>query len=347
MSNSHTRPPTLADVASLANVSVPTASRVLNGGVRGAGSGTVELRERVEAAAQTLGYAPIRAAQAIKDGLGRSIAVIVGDLEDQGAATIIAGVLHAAEDHGLSVAVRATLDDYEREERILRELRGERHRALIIATSRSRHRPRELRMRKALETLANEGATIAIIGDNDFGLPSVTVDNRGAAATLAQELVNAGHRRFAVISGPDALITADDRVAGFLQGLRGAGVDVDQVPVVREAFSRDGGYAAFGTLAERADEFDIVAAMSDAMAVGAIVRAREYGLILHDGVEVTGFDHVPVIGDLLPSFTTVEIPLAEMGALAVKLVTDLTTPSDTRIAVPAQPMLRGARAKTR
>ncbi len=78
----------------------------------------------------SLGYAPIRAAQAIKDGFGRSIAVIVGDLEDQGAATIIAGVLHAAEQQGMSVAVRATLDSEDRERVILQELRGERHRAV-------------------------------------------------------------------------------------------------------------------------------------------------------------------------------------------------------------------------
>ena len=72
------KPPTLTDVARLAGVSVPTASRVLNGGVRGDTSGTSELRERVRSAARRLGYAPNPAAQTIKGGRSKTIALLVG-----------------------------------------------------------------------------------------------------------------------------------------------------------------------------------------------------------------------------------------------------------------------------
>ncbi len=83
---------------------------------------------------------------------------------------------------------------------------------------------------------------------------------------------------------------------------------------MRKPFSRDGGYTALTDLAPQLAELDVVAAMSDAMAVGAIVRSRELGMQLHDDIEITGFDHVPVIGDLLPSFTTVEIPFRRWAA---------------------------------
>ena len=90
------RPPTLTDVARLAGVSVPTASRVLNGGVRGKESGSPELRRRVQDAARALGYSVNPAAQATKGGRARTVALLVSDIEDFGAATMIAGVMHAA-----------------------------------------------------------------------------------------------------------------------------------------------------------------------------------------------------------------------------------------------------------
>ncbi|MCE0459465.1 LacI family DNA-binding transcriptional regulator [Curtobacterium flaccumfaciens] len=266
---------------------------------------------------------------------------MVDDIEDQGAATIIAGVMHAAEQRGLSVAVRASLDSAERESMILRDLRGERHRAVIIATSRTTHPNREAVMHRALATLAQDGAAVAVIGDNAFSFPTVTVDNRLAARALAEHLVADGARRFAVLAGPEFHVTSDDRTAGFLDGLHHAGVDVADVPVVREKFSRDGGYAGFATIEHHTRELDVVATMSDAMAVGAIVRSRERGLELHEDIEITGFDHVPVIGDLLPAFTTVEIPLEAMGATAVSLVTDPHGETQQRIVLHGRTLLRG------
>ena len=49
------KPATLGDVAKLAGVSVPTASRILNGGVRGTQTGSADLRARVEEAAAEVG----------------------------------------------------------------------------------------------------------------------------------------------------------------------------------------------------------------------------------------------------------------------------------------------------
>ena len=244
------KPPTLTDVARLAGVSVPTASRVLNGGVRGDTSGTSELRERVRSAARRLGYAPNPAAQTIKGGRSKTIALLVGDIEDQGSATIIAGVMHAAERRGVSVAVRATADDARRERSILEALRGERHRGVIVATSRTVDAPREAAIAEDLGILAEQGARIVVIGNSTLGFPHVTIDNAAAAAALARGLVDQGARRFAILGGPENQITSRDRVAGFLEGLRARGISPHTVPVLHQPFSRDGGHAGFLALGD-------------------------------------------------------------------------------------------------
>ena len=338
-----TRPPTLTDVARLAGVSVPTASRVLNGGVRGDASGTAELRERVRSAARTLGYAPNPAAQTIKGGRSKTIALLVGDIEDQGSATIIAGVMHAAERRGLSVAVRATADDARRERRILEAFRGERHRGVIVATGRTVDAAREAAIGRELGVLSEQGARVVVIGDSTLGFPHVTIDTAAAAAALAGALADDGARSFAILAGPEEQITSRDRVAGFLAGLESRGIPADGVRVVHEEFSRNGGYAAFGELGEGASRLDVVAAMSDAMAVGAMVRARELGIPVPGPLQITGFDRVPMISDLLPEFSTVEVPLEAFGEAAVSLVLDGTESKVDAVTLKAGPFLRGRR----
>ena len=339
------KPPTLSDVARLAEVSVPTASRVLNGGVRGAESGRREMRKRVHDAARALGYSVSSAAQATKDGRARTIAVLVSDIDDYGAATIIAGVMHAAEDRGLSVAVRTTRDDAAREVGLLGQLRGERHRAVVLATSRSTDPAREAALEAKLGVLRDQGVGIVLIGASELDYPSVTIDNRAAARRLAEALVDGGSRRFAIVAGPEDQITSRDRVEGFLDGLAGRGIQLPDALVVHAAFSRDGGYAAVDELGARVGDLDVIAAMSDTMAVGVIAGLRQRGVIVPHDVEVTGFDHVPLLGDILPEFSTVEVPLEEFGEAALRLALDDSAPPswDRHIALKASLIVRGER----
>lgn len=341
------KPPTLTDVARLAGVSVPTASRALNGGVRGTQSGSPELRRRVQDAARALGYSVNSAAQAIKDGRARTVALLVSDIDDFGSATMISGIMHAAEKRGVSVSVRTTRDDPLRELDLLAQLRGERHRAVIIGTSRTTDQRREAALEAQLSTLAEHGTRVVVIGDSQLPFPAVTVDNREAARLLARGLAEAGRERFAVISAPATEVTAHDRVEGFLQGLSELGVTVDPTMVVHKSFSRDGGYEAVRRLEPHLTGLDVIAAMSDAMAVGAIARLRDLGLEAPRDVEVTGFDHVPMLGDLLPRFSTVEVPLEAFGEAAMSLAFDDDAGAGAVIALRATPIVHGTPVRRR
>lgn len=337
------KPATLGDVAKLAGVSVPTASRILNGGVRGTQTGSADLRARVEEAAETLGYSVSTAAQAIKGGRARSVALLVSDIDDFGSATMISGVMHAAEQRGMSVAVRATGDDAQREIEVLRHFRGERHRAVVLATSRTTDPAREAALDEELRLLRAQGARIVLVGDSALDYPSVTVDSRTPAAMLAAELVRSGHRRFAVVSGPADQITARDRAHGFLAGLAAMGIAVPEQRVVHAPFSRDGGYAAVDLLGEHVHDLDVIAAGSDAMAVGVIARLRELGIRSPGDIEVSGFDHVPMLGDIMPEFSTVEVPLEAFGEAALHLAVDEDGAGSSGISLPASLIVHGVR----
>lgn len=336
------RLPTLGDVAARAGVSTPTASRILNGGVRGDRVGTPEIRQRVADAARDLGYSVSRAAQATRGGRSNSVAIIVSDISDIGSAAIVSGVMDSAEEHGISVTVLASHDDAGREHQLLTRLRGERHRAVILATSRTSSAERESALDGQLRTLHDQGARVVVIGDSELDYPAVTFNNHRATRALATELVKLGHRRFAICSGPEDQITARDRAEGFAAGLRASGIDVDPGAVVHADFSRDGGHQAVLALSGQIHHLDVIAAMSDAMAVGAIAALREMGVATPGDVEVTGFDHVPLVGDLLPDFTTVHVPLKEFGAAALSIALERHSPAaHQRLELRGKTFIRG------
>ncbi|WP_181801583.1 LacI family DNA-binding transcriptional regulator [Streptomyces shenzhenensis] len=335
------RPVTLTDVARRAGVSVPAASRVLNGGVRGSESGSPELRRRVKEAARELGYSVSTAAQAIKDGRARTIALIVNDIDDFGSATMITGFMHAAEKRGVSVAVRATHDDPQHEVELLTRLRGERHRAVVFATSRTTDAGREAALAEQLHTLHRQGARIVVVGDNQFDYPRVTVDHRQAAADLSRGLVGLGHRNFAVVAGPEDQLTSRDRLDGFVEGLADHGITPAEV--IHEEFTRDGGFHAVSRLRSRVQELDVIAALSDAIAVGVIAALHECGLRVPDDVVVTGFDLIPLLRDLVPGFSTVKVPLEAFGEAALGLALDGPPGAEDKqvVALHAYPIIDG------
>ena len=319
-SSAVSRSVTLSDVARLAGVSLPTASRILNPGVRGATPGTPESRARVLDAAERLGYVVNAAAQATAAGASRAITLIVSDLDDFGATTMISGVMHAAESRGLSVSVRATRDIEQREVEIVSALRGERHRGVIVAASRSSDFDREARMSQALRALEATGTRVVVIGRSELPFSSVVTDNRAAAAAFAEQVCAGRTGRIMVVAGPADQLTSRDRLAGFVEGAARVGATVTDEDILHEEFSRNGGFRAASVLVDRGDEPVLVAAMSDAMAVGFIAGLRERGIDARERFPVTGFDNVPMIGDLLPEFDTVAVPLEQFGEAAVGLL---------------------------
>lgn len=317
MSSPRRGPVRLAEVAVRAGVSLSTASRVLNGG-RSVGQ---PHRGRVLAVAAELGYRVNPHAQAIARGASNVVGLVVHDISDPYFSTIADGVMRQCEQRGLVVVMASTRRDPDRELDYVATLRAQRARAVIIVGSRTGDRDRTSRLAEEIAGFAESGGRVAAISQNRLGTHTVLVQNRAGARELARELVGLGHRRLAVLSGPPDLLTARDRQAGFAEGLADAGVP-GVVRTVPGAFTRDGGYAAATELLAGKTAVTCVFAVNDVMAVGAMAAFRDHGLSIPDDVSVAGFDDIRTLRDLVPSLTTVGLPLEEMGEQAAALALD-------------------------
>lgn len=318
---------TLSDVAREAGVSLATASRALNGSAnRTVGA---ELRERVQAAALRLRYSPDGIAQAMARGRTTSLGLVVHDIADPYFAAIAAGVAEAADGAGLTVTLASTRQEPHREVEIVGLMERQRARAVILAGARQGDDATEAALRAALDTFRAVGGSVAAIGRAALGVNAVVVGNREGAADLVRALHGRGYRRFALLGGPERHATAADRRAGFLDALAELGCPAPRH--VGGEFTRDGGYAAMGRLLADRGDTEVVLAVNDVMAVGAIAAARDAGVHVPHDLAVAGFEDVEVSRDMTPALSTVRLPLAAIGAAATRLV--LQPPSDDPVLV--------------
>ncbi|WP_416904419.1 LacI family DNA-binding transcriptional regulator [Micromonospora echinospora] len=334
--NASHRPATLHDVARAAGVSYATASRALNGSDR---TVRAENLARVHAAAARLGYSPHLSAQAIARGSTSTAALVVSDVDDPYFSSIAAGVTEAAEAAGLIVTMAIADRSPELELQIIRSLRGQRPRAIVIAGSRIAGADTRTELIDELTAYQTAGGRIAVISQQDLPFDTLCIDNYGGAKRLALALAEQGHRTFAVIHGSDAIRSSHERRAGFTDGLREAGLAMDRRHSIEAAFTREGGAAGARMLAAQGvKEVDVVFAVNDMMAIGAMTAFRDAGLTPGTDIGIAGFDDIGSAADVVPGLTTVRIPLREVGLTAMRVA--LADEAAGIVPVPTEVVLR-------
>jgi len=181
------RLPTLLDVATAAGVSLATASRALNGSSRTVNG---DYRDRVFTAAAQLGYTPNLSAQAVATGSTRTVALLVSDIADPSDAFLASGVIDAAADAGLTVTVTVTAGDPDRELALVRSLRGQRPRILILAGPPSPGDADGTPLTEELSSFEAGGGRVIVLGERSLAFATVP---RGALGA------EAGPERFAAV----------------------------------------------------------------------------------------------------------------------------------------------------
>jgi LacI family transcriptional regulator len=320
---------TLAEVARLAGVSSATASRVLNGSTR---TPNPAIAERVRQAAQSLSYIPNAQAQGLARSTSDLVGLIVHDITDPYFSSIARGVQEVAHEHKKMVLLATTAGTPADESAAVAAFAARRADAIVLAGSRS-SRPQDqddnAALAAELDRYCRNGGRVGIVGHPVIGAKAsdgyhvVAVPNEELAADLAHKLAAAHYpRQFVILAGPDGLLTSDDRLRGFQQGLTTAGLPPAEV--LRTSFDRAGGYTAGLELAHRIKSnsasnsnrpFCLLAA-NDVMAIGATAAFRLEGIRVPRDASVAGFDDIEMLRDFRPALSTVRIPLELIGGLA-------------------------------
>ncbi len=295
---------TIAYIAETAGVSVPTVSKVLNGrsGV------SAEKRARIEELINRYGYQK-------PSGPARSnvVELVFRELASMWAVEIIRGVERVARKHRTGVMVSEFgLHDSAGASSWDDTVARRPHCVLSVAQLSAAERD-ELRL-KGIPFVVFD-PTVELPDD----VPFVGATNWTGGRTATRHLIELGHRRIAMICGPDAVLCCRARQDGYRAALSDAGLPVAPDLLVEADLTREDGYAAAAGLLARADRPTAIFASNDLQALGVYQAAREAGLRIPDDLSVVGFDDLPVVAWVDPPLTTVHQPLTEMAAAATEL----------------------------
>jgi LacI family transcriptional regulator len=306
MSQRHTRPARLEDVARESGVHVSTVSRVLNR----SDSLTVrpETRERIFENAQRLHYRPNAIARGLKLSATGALGLLVPSLRNPVYSAIIRGAFDRAWEEGLVVLLAEDTGD-SRAQQAYESLVGEgRIDGLLIASARPGN--------PILERFAEHVVPCVFVNRRHVGSGcNASMREEDAGRIAAEHLIGLGHTRLGHVAGPLVLDTANRRMQGFTAAVTAAGLDA---PMVEEAgFDERGGSDAMTTLLRRDRGPTGVFVSNINQAVGAFAAVRGLGLGIPADVSVVGYDDDPLADYMDAPLTTIRMPLAELGATAV------------------------------
>jgi len=327
---------TMKEVAHHAGVSQSTVSFVLNGNDDMRIS--AETRRKVLKAVAELGYRPRGAGRPPKAVGHGVIGVMFDEVATSPFASIsIEGMQEEAWKSGVLVEVVMTGGDPNYEAAVLRKWAADRVEGVVYGSILTRRvAPPEL--------LSRHRAVLMNCYDPEARYASVVPAERRGGEAATQELIAAGHRRIAFISGEPWMEASDQRMEGYERALRAAGLPVDPALIVEGNFLPSGGHAATLRLLDRGRP-DAIFCANDLMAVGCYEALKERGERVGETIAVMGYDDQEIAQHLNPPLSTVLLPHREMGQwCAARILEGTPIPSTTlRMACPS--VLRNSHGK--
>ena len=300
----------MRDIARSLDLSISTVSRALSQ----PHLLSLETVERVREEMARLNYRVNLTARDLRTQATRTVLVVVPSFSPF-FLEIFRGAEAAALARGYTALLAYTDRDPEQEQRFIDQVLSQRADGLVLLTSGD---PARLNARTTLPPIVAALDTI-----DDLDLPTVRIDNVAAAVTATEHLVALGHRVIAHVGGPAGDPLARHRAEGFATAIAAAGLDPAQCPVLSGDFTVPSGEAAMAQLLTRYPRPTAVFAANDEIAIGALQAAQREGLNVPADISIVGIDDQRIGSLNEPPLTTVAVPKAELGSVAMGQLLDM------------------------
>src|SRR5579863_6234579 len=308
---------TLLDIANACGYSVSTVSIVLSEAPLSQNVAATT-RDRIRKMAQQLGYHPDAYARSLRRRRSQTIAVLAYDLSDPFCIPIVHGIqegLQPADYLPLLVDAQTQRKLFDNYLKMILERRAE---GVIVIASWI------FQETNLLEDIEKNRVPIVIVGRDltDKKVSSLLVDNEVGGALALRHLIELGHRRIAIVRGPEELFDTEPRWAGVRRAAAEAGIQIDRKLVFQLPNSMgstsgfEGGLSFSKDILASRRPFTAVLAFDDLTALGVVRGLTNAGMTIPDDCSVVGFDDVLPAAVSTPGITTIRQPLKEMGLLA-------------------------------
>ncbi|TYB56569.1 LacI family transcriptional regulator [Nonomuraea sp. PA05] len=303
-------PLTIAQLAELAGVSTATVSKVVNG----RSEVSAETRAAVEELIRRHGYRRQRR-RSTPTGL---IELVFHALEGDYPVEITKGVAQIARAHDLTVSISDLRRDPHAADTWLEGVLRRRPTGVIaVFSGLTEPQHQQLTHRDIPLVLLDPADTPART------IPSVGAGNWNGGLTATRHLLELGHRRIAIITGPDNALASRARLDGYRTALDLAGLPADPALIGHGDFHIHAGQTTAHHLLQLPDPPTAIFATNDGQAIGTYHAAHHLGLRIPHDLSVIGFDDMPSIQWTIPPLTTIRQPLTDMAAAATTMLLTL------------------------
>lgn len=330
--------PTIRDVASAAGVSAAVVSRVLN---EGTGPVAPQTRSKVLEAIDDLGFRPRAAARSLSAGTA-TLGLIVTDLENPFFARLTDRIVRESRGIGHPVVLMTTQEDQHLERQILDRLR-DRSVGGIIATPTGQNLEQWARLLDLDIPITFVDRAVP-----DLPIDLVRIENVESARVSTEHLLELGHTRIGLISGPATTSTGKEREVGYRAALEAAGATFRPELVHGVPFRGDRGADAVGALLSLRHPPTALIIANTAQVSSALRRILQARLRLPDDLSVVAFDDNPWAELVSPPLTIVRPPIDMLAVHSLELVTQRLrgrlTEGPRTVSVHAEFVARGSTA---
>lgn len=302
---------TIKDIARLAQVSHTTVSRALNDSPLI----NTETKEKIKQLAQELGYTPNFSAKSLVMDRSYNIGLFFSTLQTGTSAGFfyetVRGVNSVVRE-GYNLVVRG-IDDYDHYRAIHRKSFD----GVIVMSQSPKDEP-------FLAHLGTSGIPHIVLNRKVEGLNGVNIlsDDAQGSYKAVEHMILQGHRRIAIIEGPEIFQSTFERRAGYLKALEAYGIPLDSRYQIQGNYDLKSGYATMRKLLKLNPRPTAVFCMNDDMAVGAIKAVVESRLEVPKDISVAGFDDSMFSAFLSPALTTVKRPIEEISRIGASMLLD-------------------------
>lgn len=302
---------TIRDVAERAGVSISTVSRALNN----TAPVSAEKKRRIAEAVSELSYVPNPAARSLLNQSTGGIGVLLPFVGGEFFADLLSGMDLATQKHGYFLMISSS---HRSRAEFLAALKGLDKRVdgmLIMAT--------EMEAEELTGLLPADAPCVFVnsrVSSDRFD--AINFDNFGGMYQVTSHLLRQGHRRIAIIRGPDSAFDAQERLDGYRAALQAFGLRHDSSLEFEGDFTQEAGYQSALAVLQSGVRPTAIIGSNDYCAMGVLKMLREQGLRVPQDVSVSGFDDISSARFTSPPLTTLRVPLEEIGTMAVERLID-------------------------
>ena len=307
------KPITIKDIAEKLNVSIATVSRAL----RGSSEIKKETKMAVLEMAKEMDYHPNLLASSLSSKKSKIIGVVVPTINRYFWSNSISGIENIAYKEGYKVMIFQSGELFNKEVEIVETLANSRVDGIIIAFS------KETKDFLHVQQVIERGIPVVMLERTckNMKASKVSTDDKNGAYTITKHLIDKGRSNIAYICGPISLMVCRDRLTGYQEALKEAGIPFRKDYVVEvEDFRFEQAGQALEKLWNMTVKPDGIMCFADILAIGTIHAAHNLGINIPEQLSVAGFGDDETSRFISPAITTMAQPSFEMGELAAQII---------------------------